>query len=120
MISKNLNKFLKKVVYSSSLGWSAATEEKIKNMTKATIRCIPLDAKRVGTCVYRESIDKECFCKSILIFFFFFSLGIALLKIVVFCIRNTEAGARLSVRTHGFIHVEQFDSTTATIFYCMQ
>ncbi|MBC5842286.1 proline--tRNA ligase [Flavobacterium sp. F-380] len=32
---------------------TAATEEKIKDMTKATIRCIPLDAKEeVGTCVF--------------------------------------------------------------------
>jgi prolyl-tRNA synthetase len=32
---------------------TAATEEKIKDMTKATIRCIPLDAKEeVGSCVF--------------------------------------------------------------------
>jgi prolyl-tRNA synthetase len=32
---------------------TAATEEKIKDLTKATIRCIPLDAKEeVGTCVF--------------------------------------------------------------------
>ena len=32
---------------------TAATEEKIKDMTKATIRCIPLDAKEeAGTCVF--------------------------------------------------------------------
>ncbi|MBF4493474.1 proline--tRNA ligase [Flavobacterium sp. JLP] len=32
---------------------TAATEEKIKDLTKATIRCIPLDAKEeAGTCVF--------------------------------------------------------------------
>ncbi|WP_431242630.1 proline--tRNA ligase [Flavobacterium sp. P21] len=32
---------------------TAATEEKIKDLTKATIRCIPLDAvEEVGTCVF--------------------------------------------------------------------
>lgn len=32
---------------------TAATEEKIKDLTKATIRCIPLDSKEeVGTCVF--------------------------------------------------------------------
>ena len=32
---------------------TAATEEKIKDLTKATIRCIPLDAvEEAGTCVF--------------------------------------------------------------------
>jgi len=32
---------------------TAATEEKIKELTKATIRCIPLDAvEEAGTCVF--------------------------------------------------------------------
>jgi prolyl-tRNA synthetase len=32
---------------------SAETEEKIKDLTKATIRCIPLDAhEEAGTCVF--------------------------------------------------------------------
>jgi prolyl-tRNA synthetase len=32
---------------------SAMTEEKIKDLTKATIRCIPLDAREeVGSCVF--------------------------------------------------------------------
>ncbi|MEN2400486.1 proline--tRNA ligase [Flavobacterium sp. MC2016-06] len=35
---------------------TAATEEKIKDLTKATIRCIPLDAKEeAGTCVFTGS-----------------------------------------------------------------
>jgi prolyl-tRNA synthetase len=46
---------------------TAATEEKIKDMTKATIRCIPLDAKEeVGTCVFtgNPSTKRVLFAKA--------------------------------------------------------
>ena len=47
------------------------TEEKIKQETKATIRCIPLDAKEeAGKCIYsgKPSNKRVLFAKSILIF----------------------------------------------------
>jgi prolyl-tRNA synthetase len=43
------------------------TEEQIKNLTKATIRCIPLDAKNeVGVCVYsgKPSVKRVLFAKA--------------------------------------------------------
>lgn len=43
------------------------TEEQIKNLTKATIRCIPLDAKNeVGKCVYsgKPSVKRVLFAKA--------------------------------------------------------
>ncbi len=46
---------------------TSATEEKIKELTKATIRCIPLDRKKeVGTCVYsgRPSEGRVYFAKA--------------------------------------------------------
>ena len=46
---------------------SAATEEKIKDVTKATIRCIPLDAKEeAGTCVFtgNPSLKRVLFAKA--------------------------------------------------------
>jgi prolyl-tRNA synthetase len=39
---------------------TAETEEAIKKQTKATIRCIPLDAKEeVGQCVYSGNPSKQ-------------------------------------------------------------
>jgi prolyl-tRNA synthetase len=46
---------------------TAATEEKIKEMTKATIRCIPLDrVKEAGSCVFtgNPSIGRVLFAKA--------------------------------------------------------
>lgn len=46
---------------------TAETEEQIKNLTKATIRCIPLDAKNeVGKCVYsgKPSVKRVLFAKA--------------------------------------------------------
>ena len=46
---------------------TAATEEKIKDLTKATIRCIPLDrAEEAGRCVFTggESIGRVLFAKA--------------------------------------------------------
>jgi prolyl-tRNA synthetase len=46
---------------------TAATEEKIKDLTKATIRCIPLDrAEEAGSCVFTggESIGRVLFAKA--------------------------------------------------------
>ncbi|MNQ96056.1 Proline--tRNA ligase [compost metagenome] len=46
---------------------TAATEEKIKDLTKATIRCIPLDSKEeVGTCVFtgNPSAKRVLFAKA--------------------------------------------------------
>jgi prolyl-tRNA synthetase len=34
------------------VGWDSASEKKIKDLTKATIRCIPLDgAEEAGSCI---------------------------------------------------------------------
>ena len=39
---------------------SIETEEKIKELTKATIRCIPLDSQQQeGTCVYSGKPSKQ-------------------------------------------------------------
>lgn len=39
---------------------TAATEDKIKELTKATIRCIPMDSKEeAGTCVYTGATSKQ-------------------------------------------------------------
>lgn len=39
---------------------TAETEEKIKNETKATIRCIPIDSEKVpGTCIYSGKPSKQ-------------------------------------------------------------
>ncbi|WP_418263463.1 proline--tRNA ligase [Flavobacterium faecale] len=46
---------------------SAETEEKIKDLTKATIRCVPLDAKEeLGTCVFtgNQSTKRVLFAKA--------------------------------------------------------
>lgn len=46
---------------------SSETEDKIKDLTKATIRCIPLDQKQeAGTCVYsgRPSLGRVLFAKA--------------------------------------------------------
>jgi prolyl-tRNA synthetase len=46
---------------------TSETEEKIKELTKATIRCIPLDRKEeAGTCVYsgRPSEGRVYFAKA--------------------------------------------------------
>ncbi len=46
---------------------TAETEEKIKNLTKATIRCIPLDAKEEeGKCVLtgKKSTKRVLFSKA--------------------------------------------------------
>ncbi|WP_413997692.1 proline--tRNA ligase [Flavobacterium sp. W1B] len=46
---------------------TAATEEKIKDLTKATIRCIPLDGKEeAGTCVFtgNPSVRRVLFAKA--------------------------------------------------------
>lgn len=46
---------------------TAATEEKIKDLTKATIRCIPLDrAEEAGSCVFTggESMGRVLFAKA--------------------------------------------------------
>jgi prolyl-tRNA synthetase len=46
---------------------TAATEEKIKDLTKATIRCIPLDAvEEAGTCVFtgNPSVKRVLFAKA--------------------------------------------------------
>ncbi len=39
---------------------TAATEDEIKKLTKATIRCIPMDSKEeAGTCVYTGAMSKQ-------------------------------------------------------------
>lgn len=46
---------------------TAATEEKIKDLTKATIRCIPLDrAEEAGSCIFTggESVGRVLFAKA--------------------------------------------------------
>ncbi|MNL78298.1 Proline--tRNA ligase [compost metagenome] len=46
---------------------TAATEEKIKDLTKATIRCIPLDSvEEAGTCVFtgNPSTKRVLFAKA--------------------------------------------------------
>jgi prolyl-tRNA synthetase len=46
---------------------SSETEDKIKDLTKATIRCIPLDQKQeAGTCVYsgKPSSGRVLFAKA--------------------------------------------------------
>jgi prolyl-tRNA synthetase len=46
---------------------TSATEEKIKELTKATIRCIPIDSKHeVGKCVYsgKPSVKRVLFAKA--------------------------------------------------------
>jgi prolyl-tRNA synthetase len=46
---------------------TAATEEKIKDLTKATIRCIPLDrVEEAGSCVFtgENSVGRVLFAKA--------------------------------------------------------
>ena len=46
---------------------TAATEEKIKELTKATIRCIPLDrVEEAGSCVFtgNPSVGRVLFAKA--------------------------------------------------------
>jgi prolyl-tRNA synthetase len=51
---------MKRGVYFSALGWNSRNETKIKELTKATIRCIPLNNEaEEGKCILTGKPSKQ-------------------------------------------------------------
>jgi hypothetical protein len=93
-----------KVVCISTLGWNSSAEEKIKDLTKATIQMYPLWCRRGGKPYLLVILQVECCLQGILKKNFFSLYHCGLKKIVVFCTPHAEIrSVHLSVRTLVFI-----------------